>query len=347
QENQESHHWLDRAIWSEVRVNYEVLIYILLIMLAIITRFYSLENRVMSHDENTHVYFSWLLEQGRGYSHDPLSHGPLQFHLVALSYFLFGDNDATARFPAALFGVIAVGMVWVFRRWLGRTGALVAAVLMLISPYMLYYSRYVRNEALVVPLAMATVWAITRYMENRQSRWLYLLAFSLSLHFATKETAFIFTAQVLLFLGGYLVWQLISHRWERQEFRRAFFIGLGLTALGTAVALVTYFLERSFGPGVASEALETLDSGAAVLPGVVLSPIIVLGIIVALLGLITIIIAPILEFGWRLRTEFPTLDLLIVIGTMTLPQLSALPVTLLGWDPLAYQDPVDFNRTSV
>ena len=347
QEIQESHHWLDRVIWSEVRVNYEVLIYILLIMLAIITRFYSLENRVMSHDENTHVYFSWLLEQGRGYSHDPLSHGPLQFHLVALSYFLFGDNDATARFPAALFGVIAVGMIWVFRRWLGRTGALVATVLMLISPYMLYYSRYVRNEALVVPLAMATVWAITRYMESRQSRWLYLLAFSLSLHFATKETAFIFTAQVLLFLGGYLVWQLISHRWERKEFRLAFFIGLGLTALGTAVALVTYFLERARDTGAASEALESLDVGAAVLPGVVLSPIIVLGGIVALLGLITIIIAPILEFGWRLRTEFPTLDLLIVMGTMTLPQLSALPVTLLGWDPLAYQDPVDFNRTSV
>ena len=212
QEHQRSRRWLDRVVWSEVRVNYEVLIYILLIMLAIITRFYSLENRVMSHDENTHVYFSWLLEQGRGYSHDPLSHGPLQFHLVALSYFLFGDNDATARFPAALFGVIAVGMVWVFRRWLGRTGALVAAILMLISPYMLFYSRYVRNEALVVPIAMASVWAITRYMESRQSRWLYLLAFSLSLHFATKETAFIFTAQVLLFLGGYLVWKLISHR---------------------------------------------------------------------------------------------------------------------------------------
>ena len=347
QEHQGSRHWLDREIWSEVRVNYEVLIYILLIILTIITRFHSLEDRVMSHDENTHVYFSWLLEQGRGYSHDPLSHGPLQFHLVALSYFLFGDNDATARYPAALFGVIAVGMVWVFKRWLGRTGAIVAAVLMLISPYMLYYSRYVRNEALVVPLTMATVWAITRYMESRQSRWLYLLAFSSSLHFATKETAFIFTAQVLLFLGGYLLWRLISHQWKRQEFRLAFFIGLGLTALGTAVALVTYLLERARDTGAASEALESLDAGAAVLPGAALSPIIMLGVIVALLGLIAIITASILEFGRRLRTEFPTLDLLIIMGTMTLPQLSALPVTILGWDPLAYQDPVAFNRTSV
>ena len=345
--NQPSNHWLDRVVGSEVRVNYEVLFYIILIILAVLTRFYGLGNRVMSHDENTHVYFSWLLEQGQGYSHDPLSHGPLQFHLVALSYFLFGDNDATARFPAALFGVIAVGMVWVFRRWLGRTGAMVAAVLMLISPYMLYYSRYVRNEALVVPLTMATVWAITRYIESRQSHWLYMLAFSLSLHFATKETAFIFTAQVLLFLGGYLAWQLISHRWERQKFRFAFLIGLGSTVLGIAVALVTYFLERAADTGAASEVLESIDVGSAALPGAVLSPVIALGGIVALLGMILIGAVLIFEFGRRLRTEFPALDLLIVMGTMTLPQLSALPATLLGWDPLAYQDPVAFNRTSV
>ena len=31
-----------------------------------------------------------------------MMHGPLQFHLIALSYFLFGDNDFTARLPHAL-----------------------------------------------------------------------------------------------------------------------------------------------------------------------------------------------------------------------------------------------------
>ena len=72
--------------------------------------FYDLEARVMSHDESLHTYYSWELFKGRGFQHTPLMHGPLQFHLVALSYFLFGDSDSSARVPAALSGALAVGM---------------------------------------------------------------------------------------------------------------------------------------------------------------------------------------------------------------------------------------------
>src|SRR3990172_6551927 len=111
---------LDRLLGLRIRLDAGTLIFTTLIILAIITRFYNLGARVMSHDETTHVYFSWQYEQGRGYQHDPLSHGPLQFHLPALSYFLFGASDATARTPAAVMGVLAVGMVWLFRRWLGH-----------------------------------------------------------------------------------------------------------------------------------------------------------------------------------------------------------------------------------
>ncbi len=336
--------WLDKVLNTELRINREILLYLVLIVLVILTRFIGLEQRVMSHDETTHVYFSWLLEQGRGYSHDPLSHGPLQFHLVALSYFLFGDTDATARFPAALFGVIAVGLVWVFRRWIGRTGALVAAVLMIISPFMLYYSRYVRNEMLVVPQVMATVWALSRYMETRKSRWLYLLALASSLHFATKETSFIFTAQVLLFLGAYLSWQLITHQWERRNRYFAFLGGLGSFCIGMGATLLTFLKDLGADTAVASAVEESLEASATVLAGTYPSTTIVVGGLLAIAGLILMVPALILEFGPRLRTDFPVLDLLIVVGTTTLPQLGSIPAKMFGWDPLAYQDPNTFNR---
>jgi predicted membrane-bound mannosyltransferase len=61
----------------------------------------------------------------------------MQFHLVALSYFLFGDSDTTARIPAALFSIATVAFMWAYRRYLGRAGALVAALFLSISPYML------------------------------------------------------------------------------------------------------------------------------------------------------------------------------------------------------------------
>ena len=100
-----------------------------MILLAIATRFYMLEARVMSHDESLHTYFSWLLYRGQGYEHSPMMHGPFQFHMVALTYFLFGANDFTSRIPAALFSIATVWMVWYWRRYLGKWGALIAAFL--------------------------------------------------------------------------------------------------------------------------------------------------------------------------------------------------------------------------
>jgi uncharacterized protein (TIGR03663 family) len=147
---QEDTAWLDRPILSTYTFKWETILFIGILLLVIVTRFYDLEPRVMSHDETTHVFFSWRLYRGDGYSHDPMTHGPLQFHLVALSYFLFGDNDASARVPAVLISIAAVAFLWNYRRYLGRAGTLAAAFLFLISPYLLYYSRYVRNEAMVV-----------------------------------------------------------------------------------------------------------------------------------------------------------------------------------------------------
>ncbi|MCJ7724136.1 MAG: hypothetical protein MUP03_08390 [Anaerolineales bacterium] len=81
-----------------------------IIFLAVISRFYDLGAHVMSHDESLHTYFSWLLYKGQGYQHTPMMHGPLQFHLLALSYFLFGVSDFTSRIPAAIFSIATILM---------------------------------------------------------------------------------------------------------------------------------------------------------------------------------------------------------------------------------------------
>ncbi|MCK4962516.1 MAG: TIGR03663 family protein, partial [Anaerolineales bacterium] len=265
---------INRWINAKVRIDLEVLVYVLLILLAVLTRFYDLDTRVMSHDESLHTWFSWQLNQGRGFAHDPMMHGPLQFHLVSLSYFLFGDSDATSRIPAALAGVLAVGMIFLFRRWLGRWGGLVATALMVISPYMLYYSRYVRNEALVVPLVLLMVYAVFRYFEDRRDRWLYLLAASLSLHYATKETAFIYIAQLMLFLGGYLAWRLINLNWKQTWHKVTFLIGFFSAALGTMITLYALFRERALTAEIA-QATEIAR----------FSPFVTFGLILALTGI--------------------------------------------------------------
>lgn len=191
--------WLEQTIFTKLNLTWEKIIFAVIIASAIFTRFYLLEPRVMSHDETSHTYFSWLLYKGNGYAHDPVTHGPLQFHLVALSFFLLGDSDTTARIPAVVFSIATVWFAWYYRRYLGKAGALVAAVLLIISPYMLYYGRYVRNESFVALFGLINIWAILRYLETGRSRYMYWLTFSIVLHFVAKETSYIYAAQSLLF----------------------------------------------------------------------------------------------------------------------------------------------------
>ena len=127
-DNPEKHSWLDRPIFSIFpALTGEMLIFALIILLAINSRLYNLGVRVMSHDENLHVYFSWLYSIGKGYQYTPLMHGPLQFHLLVLTYLLFGASDFTARFPQAIASILTILLLWKWRRYLGRAGTLIAA----------------------------------------------------------------------------------------------------------------------------------------------------------------------------------------------------------------------------
>ena len=335
---------LDQALQWSLRFDLEKAAFLVIIVLAILTRFYDLETRVMSHDESLHTYYSWQLSEGRGFQHTPLMHGPLQFHLVALSYFLFGDSDASARYPVALAGVASIALLYIFRRWLGRWGAIAAAGMMLISPYMLYYQRYVRNESYVVLVVLLMFWAVFRYLESRQDRWIYLLALSLTLHAAAKETSFIYTAQLMLFLGAYQAVQFLRQPWRSGLWKLAFSAGLGTAVLGAGVAAVG-LLSRQQGGVVegTGQPFNPLEGGGA-LTAVGPDALVRFGMLAAVLGLLIFVLAMIVNFGARLRGEFPAFDLLVLSAGLTLPQLAALPGTLLGWDPMGYQNPEYFGR---
>lgn len=328
--------WLDRPIVSNLSLSWESVAFATILILALFTRFYNLEARVMSHDETSHVYFSWLFEQGRGYSHDPVTHGPMQFHLVALSYFLLGDNDFSARVPAALFSVATVLFMWNYRKLLGRAGALIAAVLLVISPYILYYGRYVRNEAFVGLFGVVMLWAILRYLQDGSTGYLTWLIVVTSLHFATKETAFIYQAQALIFLAGLLVYRLSGQDWPHPEQRPVFMILLlaGITLLGGGMLLLR-------GQGAAAEPLATVPAvgvetavpAAAASVAPVLAYLLLILAALALIGAIFFVVS---GFTWqRLRSE-RAFDLLILTGTSVLPMLAAFPVKLMGINPIDY-----------
>ena len=243
-QNKES--WLDTIALSNVKISWVVIIFGIILLLAVISRFYDLGARVISHDETSHVYYAWRLFRGMGYSHDPITHGPFQFHFLALIYFLLGDSDYTTRVPAAITSVVTILFLWKYRRYLGNWGTLAAALMFLISPFMLYYGRYVRNESFSALFGVVTLWAILRYLETNSPRFLYWLTAATVLHFTAKETAFIYTAQAMIFLGLVFISDLTKREWEKPALRRPFQIGLILAGLFLSISFVVQRITPEF-----------------------------------------------------------------------------------------------------
>ncbi|MGB8214745.1 MAG: flippase activity-associated protein Agl23 [Anaerolineales bacterium] len=313
-ETTEKHSWLDRPIFSTFpALTGEILIFSIIILLASISRLYNLGMRVFSHDENTHVFYSWLYATGKGYQYNPVSHGPLQFHLLALTYQFLGASDFTARLPHALASILTIVLLWKWRRYLGRAGTLVAAGLMLISPFLLFYGRYARNEAFIGVIFVLMLYAILRYLETGKARYLVLLTLATILHFTAKETAFIYTAQAMLFLAVYLIHRVTRAPWKNRAILYAFGISL---SIGVLVACAALGLTKQ------SPSVPTL---------------IIIAAIIACLAFLAAVILLIVGFGWgNLRRE-RSFDMLILLSTFVIPQLAAFPVTALGWNPLDYQ----------
>ena len=189
-------------------ISLEAALYALILLAAILTRFWDLGSRALHHDESLHAYFSWLLATGQNYAHDPLMHGPFLFHMNALVYAVLGDTDASSRFSAALFGVILVALPMLLRgeRHLGRWGALTASALLLISPSLLYQSRYIRHDIFTLVGTLFLFIAIMRYVERPARGWLVAIGATLGFLLTNHEIVFGIAAIFFGVIAGALLW---------------------------------------------------------------------------------------------------------------------------------------------
>lgn len=331
----ENKRWLDRPIHPSLpAITNEVVIFVLIILAALVTRFFDLESRVMSHDESLHTYFSYLLYKDAVYQHTPMMHGPFQFHIIALTYYLFGVSDFTARIPTVLFSIATVWMVWYWRRYLGKAGALIAGFLLVISPYMLYYGRYVRNETFAGLSGIVMLYVMLRYLETGGKKYLYLLSASLLLHFTAKETAFIYAAQALLFLAIYFIARVTRQTWSGRENRyRGFIIALAIGILLLGAAAGIGLANRHAGTISPTETAAPANPDVTASPFApsksgIFSPMLLLGAG----GLIAILVAAyflITGYTWQGIRGERSFDLLIMFGTIVLPMLVAFPLKVL------------------
>jgi uncharacterized protein (TIGR03663 family) len=146
----------------------ERLAWILLIAGALLLRVAALGSRPPHHDEAVHCDFAYNLLHGAGYRYDPTYHGPLLFYVIAPLFAVLGESTVVARLYPALAGTALVVLPLLLRRRLGAAAAWWTALLLAISPNLLYYSRFVRSD---VPVELFTAAALVLLLRVRDKGW--------------------------------------------------------------------------------------------------------------------------------------------------------------------------------
>jgi len=339
--------FLSRPLLAALNLDLEKALYVALIILAFVTRFWGLGDRVMSHDESLHTQFSFQYYDGQGYQHTPLMHGPFLFHVTAVSYWLFGDSDFSARVPVALLGILMVAFPYVLRPWLGRRGALFASFLLLISPYISYYARYIRHDTPVMMWALIVMAATWYYFRTREEKYLWWFAGGVALMFSTKEVAFIYVAIFGSFLVLRLLGRLLLADWFRQalpQLRTPLLILLlallllgggfvGQQLMGAEAAHVT--TEQSATEGFAADPSADVTAATAA-AAIGQTETIMRWLQIAGIGLLSLALF-LAASALRPRLDaYPEFDLIVLYTTLVLPLSSPLLTTIAGWNPRDY-----------
>jgi uncharacterized protein (TIGR03663 family) len=190
-----------------------------ILVLAAFLRLYDLNLVPLHHDEGVNGNFLVRLVREGYYHYDPANyHGPTLYYFAAVYPWIlrllfgtdaqnsYGLTTVAIRCVPALFGIATIALIFTLRRNLGTIATLSAAFLLAVSPGAVYLSRYFIHETLFVFFTLGIVVAAVKYFENPHPVYMILGALSAGLLFATKETAIISAAVLVIALGLTIVY---------------------------------------------------------------------------------------------------------------------------------------------
>ncbi|HXW98943.1 MAG TPA: flippase activity-associated protein Agl23 [Methanomicrobiales archaeon] len=179
-------------------------LFFLILVLTVFLRFYRLDLKLFHHDEAIHAWFSYRLLHDGVWSYDPSYHGPLLYYITAGMFWLLGDGDVVGRIVPALLGTLIVALIYPLYRmgYLDKRQTLVGALFLSISPDLVYFSRFLRQDIFMLFFIMLLLVTLLAYLETG-SRWYGLgVAISVAGGMTLKEE---FPA-ILLIFGIYFIY---------------------------------------------------------------------------------------------------------------------------------------------
>jgi mannosyltransferase len=153
---------------SKIR-NLIILLFIL--ALAAFLRFYLLDGQSFWNDEGNSARIAerslQLITEGAAGD----IHPPLYYYLLHVWRNVFGSSEAALRSLSAILGVVLVGLTFLIGRKVFSAGVgLLAALLVTINPFQIYYSQEARMYMLLAVIGAAATFFLLRLLEGWSSR---------------------------------------------------------------------------------------------------------------------------------------------------------------------------------
>jgi len=174
-----------------------------LLVAGVALRFALIEARPMHHDESLHAMYGryfFDFPDHNYYRYNPMLHGPFLYNFLRLVYNTLGSSIWAVRVPMALLGSLFILLPFLYRRYLTPTSVLFLTAGVALSPTMIYWSRFIREDIPSLTSMAIILYGCTLAAPARRA--LFVLV-GTALMFAIKENSYV-TAAILL---GYFIFE--------------------------------------------------------------------------------------------------------------------------------------------
>lgn len=227
----------------------ETVYFFCIILVGLLLRWINLDARPYHHDESLHaVYgaYNYFSPDTLYYKYTALLHGPLMYRLIPYFYEIFGTNLLSARILITLIGSIFLFVPILFRSKISKNNFLLLTTVVCISPLFVYYSRFLREDFLVLSTMIGMTYAITVAQSKFKAGLFFIF---LSLHYCIKENVFITMALLL----GFLIYDFaLSVYTQKTSALKKVAINLkenaiyAIIGLGIAIFIFCYYYSAQF-----------------------------------------------------------------------------------------------------
>lgn len=207
-----------------LKLNLRTIFILVIFAFVFFTRLYNLQVKAMMHDEDMFAYYSWIFYDRGDFVYMPILHGPLLENMNALMFLLFGDSTYTTRLFPAICGILLFFVLFGFRRRFGDVGLVAALALCALSPFLMFYARFCRNDLPFAFFSLLVLYFYWKFFREGGGKNLVFAIICSMMLICIKENQMIFFFTIFTFAALLFVVDVVkgfAHAEHEQKKRHA------------------------------------------------------------------------------------------------------------------------------